>query len=412
MKSKIGLLGLTLIGLSVASVGDFSLFTRNYKAVEKIETSQVIQKPKTKVLGAVSQNASSVNEDPGFTIKKYFCNLYKNSPYNAQSSCAYVSLIQYLSYYDTFYDDSLIPEDYDSFDHASSIEEAALTSPGVCREEYPLGLQYHYNENNEVIIDNYGTDLYNFVIKEKDHNLEAYYTYIYNSYLDLDPLYYIDSNAMWEYHVILERAKGLKEKNLTFEYEDYLYKYDNYWNEDCVNFFDSYVKDTLDKHVPIILHIAEKGSLANYHSVVAYYYDEEGIHCNYGRGKETTDMVIPDDYYILQAGTIDFSNSKMLPHSTNYKVNFDNYCGCGKLHEHTIKCQFLDSVKHEYACICGFKHTSLHFVSEGVKPVNGLYVCEGCNKETEDVIFVGDDYPFLVDTSSEVANILGGMLKI
>ena len=38
----------------------------------------------------------------------YFYNLCTYSPKNSHGSCGYVSLIQYLSYYDCFYNDSII----------------------------------------------------------------------------------------------------------------------------------------------------------------------------------------------------------------------------------------------------------------------------------------------------------------
>ena len=43
----------------------------------------------------------------------YFSNLYNYSPMNSHGSCGYVSLAQYLSYYDTFYNDNIIPESYE-----------------------------------------------------------------------------------------------------------------------------------------------------------------------------------------------------------------------------------------------------------------------------------------------------------
>ena len=58
-------------------------------------------------------------------ITKYFKNLYKYSPENSYGSCGYVSFIQYLSYYDTFYNDSIIPENYEQYDKdASNLEDA------------------------------------------------------------------------------------------------------------------------------------------------------------------------------------------------------------------------------------------------------------------------------------------------
>ena len=41
--------------------------------------------------------------DNGFSIKTYFQNLDTYSPSNVGNSCGYVAFIQYLGYFDTFY---------------------------------------------------------------------------------------------------------------------------------------------------------------------------------------------------------------------------------------------------------------------------------------------------------------------
>ena len=67
-------------------------------------------------------------------MKTYFQNLYEFSPSNIIGTCSYVSLIQYLSYLDTFYNDEIIPEQYDrKKTDATTVAEALSSSPGVYR---------------------------------------------------------------------------------------------------------------------------------------------------------------------------------------------------------------------------------------------------------------------------------------
>lgn len=84
-----------------------------------------------------NQNSNTVPSNSNDVVT-YFSNLYKYSPMNSYGSCGYVSLIQYLSYYDTFYNDSIIPENYErSQGNVATFEEAFSISPGVIRQDYP-----------------------------------------------------------------------------------------------------------------------------------------------------------------------------------------------------------------------------------------------------------------------------------
>ena len=53
------------------------------------------------------------NYSSQLNMVNYFSNLNTFSPSNKGGSCGFVSLAQVLSYYDTFYNDSIIPEQYD-----------------------------------------------------------------------------------------------------------------------------------------------------------------------------------------------------------------------------------------------------------------------------------------------------------
>lgn len=65
-------------------------------------------------------------------IITYFKNLHKYSPENNWGSCGYVSLIQYLSYYDSFINDNLIPKKYEKNDGVcDGLYNATKNSPGV-----------------------------------------------------------------------------------------------------------------------------------------------------------------------------------------------------------------------------------------------------------------------------------------
>ena len=66
----------------------------------------------------------------------YFSNLNTNYGWNLMGSCGYVAIGMLLSYYDTYWDDNIIPEDYDQICNMPSNEfdVSALSSPGIKRE--------------------------------------------------------------------------------------------------------------------------------------------------------------------------------------------------------------------------------------------------------------------------------------
>ena len=282
----------------------------------------------------------------------YFNNLYTYSPINSAGSCGYVSLIQYLSFYDSFYNDSIIPEEYERNQGiASTLSEARSISPGVLRQSYP-----NPNLGNVTV-----EDFYNFVIANKDTDYQMKLMYIVNEYDEHSSSNYSYSIGMWNYFKVFNSITALN--NATFSYR----QYQNYssnakpYDEGVIIWFENYVKNLLDNDKPVILHIKqcdpEAGTIddESYHSVVAYYYDSNGIHANFGWGSNSTDKVISlFDYYICEAGVLDFINVEET-HSVNFKVGTEHYCGCGDLIEHSYTDHYTlnTSANHKAYCRCG-----------------------------------------------------------
>ena len=70
--------------------------------------------------------------EPGFKMNDYFSHLSRYSSYNIKGSCGYVSLLQLLSYVDTFVNDDIIPEVYEKQNTESvTFNETKKQSPGL-----------------------------------------------------------------------------------------------------------------------------------------------------------------------------------------------------------------------------------------------------------------------------------------
>lgn len=307
---------------------------------------------------------------------QYFRNLHDYSPMNSCWSCGYVSFIQYLSYYDSFHNDTIIPEQYErSQGTASSIMSARNNSPGVIQQGYPQPGD--------------GTsDFYNFVVANKDSDFQMQLMYIVNQSFGRGATDYTCSIGMWDYYRIINSMPALNSSLFTYTKVSDFGLFAKPTDANVISWFDSYVKGKIDQCVPVMLHIAryQNGEYCDYHSVVAYYYDSSGIHANFGWGLGYTDMIIDpsySDYQITEAGVLDFSSVAEM-HSNNFVVGANKYCGCGIEHAHnyTYSYQRYTASKHKKVCYCGDEQLEVHSVnpltiySIGVKRYGN---CSKCN---------------------------------
>ena len=297
----------------------------------------------------------------------YFQNLFTYSPINSQGSCGYVSFIQYLSYYDTFWNDNIIPESYDrNQGNVTSLNLARAVSPGVLRQAYP--------KNN----------LYEHIQNTKATDFQMYLMDIVNQSLAHNQTEYSYSIGMWNYYRILNAL--FPNTTVSFSYT----RVQNFGSSakpidlNVINGFDSYVKGQLDLGKPVMLHIADyneiTGVYENYHSVVAYYYDTNGIHAHFGWGESSSDTIISSEYQITEAGVMSLDNISEV-HSNNYLANNIEYCGCG-YHVHVYNgWRYLNRMSHIEICECGARGvaTRNHSVRES-DIVNNKANCLGCGR--------------------------------
>lgn len=288
---------------------------------------------------------NSIGGNYQFDMITYFQNLTNYSALNSHGSCGYVSLIQYLTYYDTFYNDNIIPEAYDRHCQATTYNQAIADSPGVLRQAYP--------ENS--------SDLYTYVINNKDYDFQALLMYIINTGIDSSNTSYSYKTGMGNYHYISDSL--FSSSNSVYSYVQYSDFDTSVFSSYAQSQLEAYVKAQLDLGRPVIMHIINSNYSFN-HSVVAYYYDNDGIHYNKGWSSGQNDTVFPDSNasYIRAAGYYDFETSLSHVHSNNYSFGLTNhkmdYCGCGN-HAHSFSYSSLSSTKHRKYCACGYS------VSEG-----------------------------------------------
>lgn len=288
---------------------------------------------------------SSYNLD----IKTYFQNLYDYSPWNNRGSCGYVSSIQILSYYDTFYNDNFIPTKYEQNQGVTnSYNQMLKKSPGVLQAKTSIK-----NEDNSEIID--------YINSTKDSSFLSYLIYTYNNERKtFNENKFTYEIGMWNYSYIFNKLYPNFE--LGFQYIK-ASNFGSYDNSKVINFMTNFVKDELDKGKPVILHVKGYYKKEVYHSVPAYYYDDQGIHCNFGWYNQDTDVIIDSkSLYITEAGSFNFDSINHV-HSFHYNYNDEGYCGCGyHEHIHNYFYTWKDYETHYIECSCNYKKSVGHVI--------------------------------------------------
>lgn len=248
-------------------------------------------------------------QNTSFNMKDYFKNLNEYSPINNIGSCGYVSLIQAMSYYDTFYNDSIIPEAFDrNYSSALTENEANLHSPGTLRLKY---------KNSDY------SSYYSFCHNTQSYCFQSFLTVEknINKGTDTENKFSFSIGA-WDYNDLL---KEVYQNSATVAVGVYTNKsQDSYIN---------LIKNIIDSGNPAIVHIKKvnDGVESGHHSVVAYDYDENGIYANFGWDSNSNHSLLlgGDNKYnaIYCVATLNFKEFGH-SHSNNYIINNEYICGC------------------------------------------------------------------------------------
>ena len=296
----------------------------------------------------------------------YFFDMEENFGNNTIGSCGYVATAMLLSYYDTYWDDGIIDENYDSEGSLDTLDLLNYfnISPGIRRENDSL---LGGEEDEDLMIRNLDST--------------GYWQLVQNNYMDYFQLYLIKL-AEEEFDMYHDIFVELEENDIvdqtgypcasTLSQQIDLIKYYLYQER-------GYTKDEVEvKHVtsnmreftinrikegqPVILFL---GSPSGFHFVIAYDLNDNGtedisddeIYAHYGWGEDKTHINIDtDDYpWLVSAMALNFTIEHSC--SNNYEYNDDYYCSCyfscHPNHEHAY--EYYDENQHIYSCNCVVK---------------------------------------------------------
>ena len=256
-----------------------------------------------------------VDTEMNLSMNHFFENSLNFAPKN-HISCGFVSLIQVLSFYDTFYNDSIIPNQYEyKKTNVTSLSQLTDNSPGVFRE------------NNYISPENYE----NYCRATATYNFQSYLTTVYN-------------DGVLQNSSIFESSMHMNEYDDLFScLTTSVLRYANFIKFNAINthhpidseqiFFREFIIENIMEGRPVIVHV-RKSCDSTLHSVVAYKVINNEIYANYGwnTSYDSNRKLLIDNGQefdsIYSVGILTFPNLTH-SHSDNYVLNNFKYCGCG-----------------------------------------------------------------------------------
>lgn len=268
----------------------------------------------------------------------YFSELGNNIGNNTKGSCGFVATGMLFSYWDTYWNDCVVPEDYEEKTELSynyidikALSNANKEAPGIKQEDssiYDADQATYYNNisvNGETYFHFKLMDLFQNNIRPFEYD-KAKQQYSY-------ALGYVDYIDLYSYY--LNDFLGLNSEDYTIDYANFKESSENRKN----------VIDLVKQGIPVRLSIKKYPDSKSGHCVIAYDYDEktDNLYCNFGWGSNSTHVTIEQmDYhyynhysYIKLNSAHVHSNNYFYTDSTGEKVF---KCPCNSVIPKSIEC--------------------------------------------------------------------------
>lgn len=330
-------------------------------------------------------------------LQHYFYNLRSNLSIN-YDTCGYVAIGMLLSYYDTFWDDDIVPEVYETTAVISSLSDNDYNSPGA-------GETYHNWENCGYSAPN----IYEHLIYSHSNDvlqgklLEI--AYLLRNELDFE---YDEQGALIINELMPQQAETitnqfLLENRPNGSSTDKLYTSSSYIDLSILS-AEQRSTTSLNTRERIISHVEDNIPVAVFygksdkswgHVAIAYDYDPVNdmlyFHNGY-RGsssfKSETQLglnhsITHENYYY---GDLAFFLLGDHMHSNNFVLDSGGaVCSCQLSdHTHMYSYSLFNASNHRKSCHCGYTTTESH----SYRYENLRYVCRYCNQ-----IYTGNNPP-------------------
>lgn len=338
----------------------------------------------------------------------FFYNSYVNNIKNSIGNCGYTAISMLLSYYDSYWNDNIILEAYDSGVNLISNNDMGyyIDAPGIIDNSV-----FSYSKNVEELSkkekDSEIRNFINQVISNKENSffgLLLSYA-ISNGYYSTKSL--IDDLGV-NYKIMTSTLNSYIENNLLLNENVTLISSNAEVDKVSTNVIRNKIIEKLKEGEPVIVGgngyndldtngIQSKDEKTIGHVCIAYDYDEENdiIYGNLGWGigsiirhnkKYYAHHMNLDDYFNLGFKDYFYFDLKNISHShsNNYfnESTNDYMCSCKlKSHVHNYKYLSKDENQHYKKCICYSSNIleNHYFASSYVRNGNEYTLCGGCN---------------------------------
>lgn len=336
--------------------------------------------------------ASTVRTTPygNSFLQHYFYNLRSNLSINEIGSCGYVAIGMLLSYFDTYWDDNIVPEVYETTAAISSLSDFDYNSPGTGESKHPTATCGYTINYNDVL------DF--FFHLQEDHNDEilhgALIDCMVHAYDEME--FQPNSNGGIEYYAITpSQAEKISNTFLGLYSTSRLYTSSNYSDLSILS-EEQRSATSLNTRERIISHVEDNIPVAVFygktdkswgHVAIAYDYDPVNdmlyFHNGYSGNssfKSETQLgldhsITHENYYY---GDLTFFLLGDHVHSNNFVLDSGSaVCSCQLSdHTHMYSYSLFNESNHKKSCHCGYSTTEGH----SYRYENLKYVCRYCNK--------------------------------
>ena len=259
----------------------------------------------------------------GFYAPVYFSNLRTNFGTNRFGTCAFVAMGMLLSFYDTYWDNSIVPSAYDVNSSFQTVfPNGSIESPG---------------SKNCLSFEN---------VNDADDYFDAFVPQNDGQYLDMKLItlatqYNIELHEDGHY----QNQGGLNYSGMYSLFQCYLYSYMGFSTSD-IGFVaepgtgtgqaksDSvrdYAIDMVMEGTPVLLSVGtDLSATTGRHAVIAYDYDETNdlLYCHMGWGPKATHSTIESFGYTSYNSAFSLVVRTQHSHSYRYGLDTDELCAC------------------------------------------------------------------------------------
>lgn len=302
-------------------------------------------------------------------MENYFYNLRQNFGYNQKGSCGYIALGMLFTYYDSYWNDNLVPESYDANAYLRDLDAYLYSSsPGSNEKSIDNESNLTDEKYMETLINSYSHNSLHAKLlsigKSFRYGLGLTFSNIRNildSYMQNNEQISIDDWVVTSYYNNNYKSK-VPENNMTYS-----------------EMMLGIIKDYLKLGIPVLVTItdgAEKG-----HVVIAYDYDDENdiVYSHFGWYGGFTHMNLFSNGYRYVTGYITIGSRLQHFHSNNYIVDGVAVCSCAlPNHKHEYVYKSNNSTTHAVNCYCGYSSTKNHNFKSGLGVESKYLICQDC----------------------------------